>query len=110
MLGEKALPGKSVFDFLTPEARAQISQATGKTNLPPALGEVPAYSKPKGTSAKSSLPSVPKDTAIAALSGGFMPYGDDLDKQKRYRAYLEVQGELSERPLVKVFCLLMVLI
>jgi G patch domain-containing protein 1 len=111
MLGEKPLPGKSVFAFLTPEARAQISQATGKTNLPPALGEVgPTSSKPKGISAKSGLPSIPKDTAIAALSGGFMPYGDDLQKQKRYRGYLEIQGELSERALLKVCCLLKVLI
>lgn len=31
-----------------------------------------------------------------------MPYGDNLEKQKRYRAYLEIQAELSERPLTKV--------
>jgi G patch domain-containing protein 1 len=104
LLGEKPLPGKSVFSFLTPEARARITQATGKSNLPPALSEVgPSTSKPKGNiTAKSNLPSVPKETAIAALNGGFMPYGDNLDKQKRYRAYLEIQGELSERPLTKV--------
>jgi G patch domain-containing protein 1 len=102
MLGEKPLPGKSVFAFLTPEARAQISQATGKPNLPPALNEIgPSTSKPKAFSGNSGLPSIPKDTAIAALSGGFMPYGDDLEKQKRYRAYLEIQGELSERVLMK---------
>jgi hypothetical protein len=31
-----------------------------------------------------------------------MPYGDNSEKQKRYRAYLEIQAELSERPLVRV--------
>lgn len=106
LLGEKPLPGKSVFSFLTPEARARISQATGNTNLPPALNEIgPESSKStfRGTAtAKSSLPPVPKDTAVAALNGGFMPYGDNPEKQKRYRAYLEIQAELSERPLVRV--------
>jgi G patch domain-containing protein 1 len=106
ILGEKPLPGKSVFAFLTPEARARISQATGNTNLPPALNEAgpeSSSSKSRGTAtAKSSLPPIPKDTAVAALNGGFMPYGDNPEKQKRYRAYLEIQAELSERPLVRV--------
>ncbi|KAJ8116240.1 hypothetical protein ONZ43_g4482 [Nemania bipapillata] len=39
LLGEAQLPGKSVFDFLSPEARERLASATGKTNLPPALGE-----------------------------------------------------------------------
>jgi len=52
---------------------------------------------------KGNLPNVPKETAVAALSGGFMPYGDNPDKQKRYRAYLELMADLSERPLTKVF-------
>jgi G patch domain-containing protein 1 len=106
LLGEKPLPGKSVFSFLTPEARARISQATGNTNLPPALNEVStssSSSKSRGTAtAKSSLPPIPKDAAVAALNGGFMPYGDNLEKQQRYRSYLEIQAELSERPLVRV--------
>ena len=104
MLGEKPLPGKSVFSFLTPEARAQISQATGKSNLPPALNEVgPSSSKSRSSIQwKSALPSIPKETAVAALNGGFMPYGDNPEKQKRYRLYLEIQAELTERPLTKV--------
>jgi G patch domain-containing protein 1 len=104
LLGEKPLPGKSVFSFLTPEARAQISQATGKSNLPPALNEVgPSSSNARRSVAvKSSLPPISKDTAVAALNGGFMPYGDNPEKQKRYRAYLEIQAELSERSLTKV--------
>lgn len=42
ILGEAALPGKSVFDFLTPAARDRLASASGKSNLPAALGEVPA--------------------------------------------------------------------
>ena len=104
ILGEKPLPGKSVFSFLTPEARAQISQATGRSDLPPALNQ----SGPAGTSlargaaiGRTNMPSIPKDTAVAALNGGFMPYGDNPEKQKRYRAYLEIHAELSEKPLIK---------
>lgn len=103
LLGEKPLPGKSVFSFLTPEARAQISQATGRSDLPPALNESgPTTSKPRGTAVgRTNIPSVSKDTAVAALNGGFMPYGDNPEKQKRYRAYLEAQAELSEKPIIK---------
>lgn len=102
LLGEKPLPGKSVFSFLTPEARAQISQATGRSDLPPAFSEIgPAGSKPRAVG-RASIPGVAKEVAVAALKGGFMPYGDNLEKQKRYRAYLELHAELSEKPLVKV--------
>ncbi|RYC54481.1 hypothetical protein CHU98_g11730, partial [Xylaria longipes] len=34
LLGEAQLPGKSVFDFLSPEARERLASATGKANLP----------------------------------------------------------------------------
>jgi G patch domain-containing protein 1 len=98
------LPGKSVFSFLTPEARAKISLATGKTNLPPALSEL----GPSAAPGKSGLPSVPRETALKALGGGFMPYGDDVQKQGRYRAYLEIQGGLSERGSTKVSSILQV--
>jgi len=111
LLGEKPLPGKSVFSFLTPEARAQISQATGRSDLPPALNEYgPAEtSKARGAAvARTNIPSIPKETAVAALNGGFMPYGDNPEKQKRYRAYLEMQAELSEKPLIKVLPLIVI--
>ena len=105
LLGEKPLPGKSVFSFLSPAAREQISKATGKRDLPPALNETgPSSSKSRERIAsKGNLPPIPKETAIAALNGGFMPYGDNHDKQKRYRSYLEIQAELSERPLLRVY-------
>jgi G patch domain-containing protein 1 len=89
---------------MTPEARARIQAATGRTNLPPALNEVgPTTSKSKiSTAIKSNLPQISTETAVAALRGGFIPYGDNPDKQKRYRSYLEIMAELSERPLTKV--------
>lgn len=98
ILGEASLPGKSVFDFLTPAARARLASASGKSDLPPALSEIPAgYAlTPAQRQAQllSSIPRIELDTAEAALSrgnGGFMPYGEDLPKRERYRKYLEHQ-------------------
>ncbi|KUJ20654.1 DUF1604-domain-containing protein [Mollisia scopiformis] len=102
ILGEAALPGKSVFDFLSPAARNKIAAASGKDNLPAALGEVPeGYSMTEEERQKeflSQIPKVDKYTADAALSrgaSGFMPYGEDEAKRNRYRAYLENQAGIS---------------
>ncbi len=97
LLGEAQLPGKSVFDYLNASARDRIASASGKSNLPEALGEAP----PKGFSLsteekenqlRSLLPKLDKDVAIKALGrgvGGWMPYGEDEDKRARYRDFLE---------------------
>ncbi|KAK8085029.1 hypothetical protein PG997_006300 [Apiospora hydei] len=101
LLGEAQLPGKSVFDFLSADARQRLAAASGKTNLPPALGEIPAgYAmtpEEKQRELASQVPALEKDTAIAALTrsaaggtgGGNTPYADDDAKRGRYRAYLE---------------------
>ncbi|KAI1190803.1 hypothetical protein F5B17DRAFT_385113 [Nemania serpens] len=98
LLGEAQLPGKSVFDFLSPEARERLAAATGKANLPPALGEVPAEFALTETERQQELlrqlPELDKTTAIAALTRGASgaspaPYADNEEKRGRYRAYLE---------------------
>ncbi len=98
LLGEAQLPGKSVFDFLSPEARERLASATGKTNLPPALSEVPAEfaltEAEKQQELLRQLPDLDKVTAVAALTRGASgsgpaPYADDEGKRGRYRAYLE---------------------
>ncbi|KAI2633477.1 DUF1604-domain-containing protein [Xylaria nigripes] len=98
LLGEAQLPGKSVFDFLSPEARERLASATGKTNLPPALGEVPAEyaltESEKEQELLRQLPELDKITAVAALTRGASgsgpaPYADDEGKRGRYRTYLE---------------------
>ncbi|POS85545.1 hypothetical protein EPUL_004578 [Erysiphe pulchra] len=105
ILGELALPGKSVFDYLSPAARNRVATASGKNDLPPALGEIPKeFSMTEGERKKhliSRIPTIDKSTADAALSrgtSGFMPYGDDVAKRNRYRAYLEYQSGLSTIP------------
>lgn len=102
ILGEAALPGKSVFDFLSPAARDRLVSASGKSNLPAALGEIPAgYAMTEEERQKeflAQIPKVEKYTAEAALSrgaSGFMPYGEDESKRSRYRAYLENQAGIN---------------
>ena len=108
LLGETQLPGKSVFDFLTPDARSRIASATNNQNLPPALGEAPKSSlssQPK--TLQSLIPNIDQDTAMIALgrgTTGWMPYAEDLAKRARYRTFLEIraslrpEGTLPDRP------------
>ncbi|KAI1816558.1 DUF1604-domain-containing protein [Poronia punctata] len=108
LLGEAQLPGKSVFDFLSPEARQRLASATGKANLPPALSEVPAeYALTEAEKQQElirQLPELDKMTAVAALTRGASgagpaPYADNEAKRARYRAYLEyVAGFIKTIP------------
>lgn len=73
------VPTRSIFDYLKPKDRDRLAElAQGKTK--------PAASEPKFT-----IPEVEKATAIAALSG-YMPFGDNIPKQQRYKRYLQVQA------------------
>ena len=97
LLGEIPLPGKSVFDFLTPAVRDRLANVTGNQNLPPALGEAPPAMYSSSSSSMADLvPKLDKSQALGTLKGGFMPYADDLEKRSRYRAFLEVQAGLRE--------------
>jgi G patch domain-containing protein 1 len=102
ILGEVALPGKSVFDFLSPAARDRLVSASGKSNLPQALGEIPkGYAmtdEERRQELHAQVPKVEKATADAALSrgaSGFMPYSEDEAKRTRYRTYLENQAGIG---------------
>ncbi|PGH07724.1 hypothetical protein AJ79_06201 [Helicocarpus griseus UAMH5409] len=105
LLGEAQLPGKSVFDYMTPAGREKIAKATGRTDLPPALGE----KGPKGFETSEAqkeqnlwnlVPSLHKDVATQALNrglSGFMPYAEDEAKRSRYRSFLEVRAGLRDK-------------
>src|SRR5690606_9283444 len=56
ILGETALPAKSVFDYMTPAARERVAALSGRKNLPPALGQ----SIPSDPSSASSEDKIPK--------------------------------------------------
>lgn len=109
LLGEKPLPGKSVFDFLSPAARDRVAAITGKANLPQAKGEVPeGYAlseEEKRRSLLDRIPTLDKQSALGAIARGASgggPYGDNEKKRARYRDYLEFQAglrsELPDRP------------
>lgn len=104
LLGETQLPGKSVFDWMSPQARERIAKLTGKTDLPPALGE----KAPKGYELSDAekrndlwalVPKLDKQIAAQALAravSGWMPYSDDEGKRARYRTFLEVRAGLRD--------------
>ncbi|KAL4894032.1 DUF1604-domain-containing protein [Aspergillus ambiguus] len=104
LLGEAQLPGQSIFDWMTPEARERIVKLTGKTDLPLARGE----KVPKGYETSEAqkrrdlwdlVPKLDKQVAVQALTraaSGWMPYSEDPDKRTRYRTYLEVRAGLRE--------------
>ena len=97
LLGESPLPGKSVFDFLTPDARTRIASATNNKNLPPALGEASIHHSAHPKSLSSLIPPLARETAQTALgrgTAGWMPYAEDLEKRARYRTFLEVRAGL----------------
>lgn len=96
ILGETALPGKSVFDYLSPSARSRIASATKNPNLPPALDE--AHSVLPAPSPHSLIPPLSPTTAHAALkrgTAGWTPYADDPQKLSRYRIFLETRASLA---------------
>lgn len=104
LLGESALPGKSIFDFINPAARDRIAASTGRTNLPEARGEAApeGFRKTEADRQKqlwSLVPHLDKETAEGALSrgtGGWMPYSEDEKKRARYRGFLELRAGLRD--------------
>ena len=103
LLGETKLPGKSVFDFLTPTARSRIVGLTNNESLPAAGSEAPPSIK-NGTSFTPAgepavmIPSLDPQTAAGALGrgvAGFIPYTDNPEKLARYRAFLSFRANLN---------------
>lgn len=108
ILGEAALPGKSVFDFLSQDARAKLVAVSGRADLPQARGEgAPAGFEAHTTDKQRTLwdlvPQLEAHTAAAALhrgQGGWMPYVEDEAKQKRYRAFLSLRAMSQQTPVL----------
>lgn len=93
MLGEAALnaPQRSVFSFLPIKEHARLQDFVEKAQK---AREALAPAEPKPSAAKAQEPTVEKETALSALRG-FMPFGNDLPKQQRYRRFLEVKAGLA---------------
>ncbi|CAG8537136.1 9112_t:CDS:10 [Ambispora gerdemannii] len=87
-LGENPIqaPARSVFDFVSRRDKERLDNLIG------------AYVEVKTEDvqhAKFVIPKVEKDVATAALKG-FIPFGDNLSKQTRYKQFLEYQAGLSQ--------------
>ena len=105
LLGEKQLPSKSVFDYLSPAARNKLVSASGKVDLPQAGSEPPppgyeASEAAKQKSLHDLVPALDSQVALQALSrgvGGWMPYAEDESKRHRYRSFLEIRAGLLDQ-------------
>lgn len=96
LLGESQLPGKSVFDFMSASTRDRIATATGREDLPAALGEGLPKTESGKPERQSGAPTVSKAVALGAL-GGYMPYSEDEAKRERYQAFLEYHGDVQQK-------------
>jgi len=107
LLGETALPGKSIFDFISPAVRDKLAQASGRVNLPQGRGEA----APEGFRLSEAdrqktlwdlVPRLDPKVAQAALdrgTSGWMPYAEDAAKRSRYRSFLEsMTGQRHDLP------------
>jgi G patch domain-containing protein 1 len=104
LLGEKPLPGKSVFDFIAKDARDRLANISGRADLPQGLGQsgpeghLPAASaQPKDL--WSLVPQLDKSIAAGALAKGatgWMPYAEDPTKRTRYVGFLELRAGLKD--------------
>ncbi|KAJ3090005.1 hypothetical protein HK102_004933 [Quaeritorhiza haematococci] len=88
ILGEEALKGpqRSVFSFISVKAQGRLQEIIDKT-------------REASSSDGEAAAQVSKEQALAALQG-FMPFGNDPEKQQRYKRYLEVCAGLSNKPLL----------
>ncbi|KAL2891721.1 G patch domain-containing protein 1 -like protein [Ceratocystis lukuohia] len=100
-LGEKQLPSQSIFDFVTPEARARLAMVTGKSDLPAAGGKPVPSAAMSVEDAYTTSPSLDRESALAALmrantAGG--PYHNNESKLQRYILYLKFQAKQINVP------------
>ena len=100
-LGETALPGKSVFDYISSGNRDRIADVSQKSDLPAGLGQLPNLSNRRTGNLESrkdlSAYYVTKEVAVGALHRSMlrgMPYSDDIEKLKRYRSFLQSSAGL----------------
>ncbi|EJU03681.1 DUF1604-domain-containing protein [Dacryopinax primogenitus] len=94
ILGEAPLAPRSVFDFMSKEAKERLQKARDSVKTHPA--EVKREPSPP-PEVKMEIPNLDSTTAAAALRG-YQPFTADAVKQRRYTAYLQMQLSGSEPP------------
>jgi G patch domain-containing protein 1 len=104
LLGEKPLPGKSIFDFISKDARDRLAALSGKADLPQGLGQAAPEGHLLANKAHvkdlwSLVPQLDKSLAAVTLAKGatgWMPYAEDLPKRARYAGFLEMRAGLKD--------------
>jgi G patch domain-containing protein 1 len=104
LLGEKPLPGKSIFDFISKDARDRLAALSGKADLPQGLGQAAPEGHLTANKAQvkdlwSLVPQLDKSLAAVTLAKGatgWMPYAEDLPKRARYVGFLELKAGLKD--------------
>ncbi|CAO3619583.1 unnamed protein product [Cunninghamella blakesleeana] len=82
LLGETPIEPRSVFDYMSQKSKEQLEKA--KTLSSRAIEPVPFIN-----TSKLQITLIPANTAQLALKG-FIPFGDQPEKQSRYKQYLEL--------------------
>ena len=104
-LGEeqRVSKAKSVWEYVSEKDRERLASLAAQAKsdqAPPPPMEVEAETQ-SGLLARShdevTIPPLSPRTASAALKG-YVPYGDDLNKQERYRSYLVSQTYNTQSP------------
>ncbi|WVW86716.1 hypothetical protein I302_108770 [Kwoniella bestiolae CBS 10118] len=91
---------KSVFDYMSSKDRERLASIASTTTRPPpqSLSFEPPPEEPIAPAATEvDIPPLSPRTASAALRG-FIPYGDDLERQDRYKSYLQSQTYNTQQP------------
>lgn len=86
LLGEKPIAPRSVFDYVSSKSKDSLD------NL---LSGITRSTTKIDKSRLHEIPRIDKKAALTALRG-FLPFGENLKKQARYRAYLEGQAGLLQ--------------
>lgn len=96
ILGEEQLQSstKSIFDYMSAKSKERLAQATGAHQ---STGVGLTVEEPAATQEGVIVPPLSPRTASAALKG-FIPFGDDLAKQDRYKSYLVSQTHNTADP------------
>ncbi|WVQ96167.1 hypothetical protein IAU59_003270 [Kwoniella sp. CBS 9459] len=100
-LGEEQRVSKarSIYEYMSEKDKERLATlALNAPPLPPLSFEAPLPGKEAPPPATEiDIPPLSPRTASAALQG-FIPYGDDLDRQDRYKSYLRSQTYNTKEP------------
>ncbi|RUP43148.1 hypothetical protein BC936DRAFT_137545, partial [Jimgerdemannia flammicorona] len=93
LLGETPLPAptRSVFDYIPTKQKDKLDEFIGGFK---GDRRGPLHTPQRQDISVHDVPKIDKPVALAALRG-FIPFGDNLKKQTRYKTYLEGQAGLD---------------